>query len=291
VRGLFNGQGISPRTAYTMALLTVPAMLGTALGLAMTGKPPESLRDAYFPKTGKKRDDGTDDRISPPSYMKDLAALSDGVSDDPMRITENAAHMAANKLNPLFGTLWETFGKNEDYYGTAVRNPNDPGWKQLSDVGKHLLGAAEPFASRGLRQQREVGQNWLESALPLAGFTPAPGYITHTAAEEKERREKGHYQLSPVQRKEKREVEAQNPEAAKRRNQAQRIYDKVQQGRKTRTFPTLSAEEQELYRNLVTEHALTRRGLTPEAAKARVWGFAGDPDKWKPIPAATGEEQ
>jgi len=49
-------------------------MMGALTTYLYTGKGPETLEDYYHPKTGRQNDNGDDERVNLPSYMKDVFA-------------------------------------------------------------------------------------------------------------------------------------------------------------------------------------------------------------------------
>ncbi len=183
LRGIASGEGISPRTAYLVALPLVTGLYGAMVGF-MYGQPPQELKDYFFPRTGKTRPDGSADRVSLPSYMRDVAALTNRGEEGPLRVGQNAWSMAKHKANPLTGMVAEML-ENEDFYGTALRNPGDPAVQQSLDTAKHFVGAFKPFSIRGYQQQRQSGG--VAQALPaFVGVTPAPAYITRAAEQQRD---------------------------------------------------------------------------------------------------------
>jgi hypothetical protein len=161
---------MTPRMAYTIALPIVVGVEGAILHYILTGKPPETLLDYYYPKTGRKNPDGTDERISLPSYMKDVFAVGE----------EGLFKVASNKLNPVFGTIIDML-QNKDYYGTEIRNTNDPLVKQIAQEFQFLASQFEPFSI----QSAIRGQSPLAKYGSLVGLTVAPSYITKTPLEKK----------------------------------------------------------------------------------------------------------
>jgi len=70
------------------------------------------------------------------------------------------------------------------YYGTKIRNEDDPILKQLGDVGKFLGKQVEPFGVRGVSQMLNEGQG-ARSFLPLIGLNPARRDVTESPAEQR----------------------------------------------------------------------------------------------------------
>jgi len=68
------------RMAYTASLPIVTGLMGGFINYMYTGQRPEGI-DYWFPRTGHKDEFGRDERISIPSYMKDLYHLMEGAKD------------------------------------------------------------------------------------------------------------------------------------------------------------------------------------------------------------------
>ncbi|MES1975445.1 MAG: hypothetical protein V4472_23560 [Pseudomonadota bacterium] len=198
--GVTKGEGVSIRLAYLAGLATVPALYGAMIQYLLTGKGPEELKDLYFPKTGRTRPDGSPDRISLPSYIRDIASLLNRADEGPLTVGSNLVSMAKHKVHPSLALIGEmTF--NEDYYGTAIRNPGDPLVSQFRDEIMHVFGAFEPFSSRGFRQQRRTGASVPEAALNFIGVTPAPGYVTKTSEQQRQSEANHRFQMTPQERR------------------------------------------------------------------------------------------
>ena len=82
--------------AYTLALPLVTAIYGALYQYLATGEGPQETRDYFYPKTGRTRADGSEDRVSFPGYMKDLYAYGHA----PLAT-------ASHKLHPVFETTAE----------------------------------------------------------------------------------------------------------------------------------------------------------------------------------------
>ncbi len=201
-KGLVTGKGISPRLSYAIALPLVSGILGATTQYLLTGQGPQGWKDYFFPRTGKKRDDGTDERLSLPTYMKDLYSLSNRSDEGPFRTAENAFRMAKGKSSPAAQAVVEML-QNEDFYGAAIRNPEDPITTQTADEVKHLVGSFEPFSTRTARQLDKQGGGKLQQALGLFGVTPAPAYVTRTAQEQRDIEAARKHVPSPLQKKAK----------------------------------------------------------------------------------------
>ena len=185
--------GISDRTAYTVALPLVAGiygaitqqLYGAAQGKSIEESMPESMKDMFFPRTGKIRPDGSEDRVSLPTYMKDIYAYGNDLSNW-ARYGGNPAQTITNKLHPIFSTIAQML-QNEDFFGAAIRNPADPAVRQIKDVANYVVKQVEPFSARNFeQQQKEQGKSGSITESPtdylsspsMFGVAPAPGYIT-----------------------------------------------------------------------------------------------------------------
>lgn len=165
-RDLKNGKwtGLTHRQAYVMALPVLAGTMGAAIQYMLTGQSPQELKDYFFPKIGGLDDNGDPRRVSIPSYMKDVFEMS----HDPTQT-------AINKLNPLISTMAAMY-QNKDFYGTKIRNEDDPLVRQALDAAKYAAKQFEPFSISGLSKSGGQGS--------LAGFPPAPYFIRATQAEQ-----------------------------------------------------------------------------------------------------------
>jgi hypothetical protein len=138
----------------------------------MTGEGPKELKDYYFPKTGGTDEHGDPVRIAYPSYMKDLYHYK----TDPGQTVKN-------KLHPLLGLVADML-QNEDYYGTKIRNEDDPFIQQLKDMATYTAKQAEPLGFRNIERNVNVeGKVTAKGLLPFIGITPVPRSVNESAAE------------------------------------------------------------------------------------------------------------
>ena len=169
---------VTPRMAFAMALPIVSALVGGLLTYLWTGKPPETWKDYFYPKTANG------ERHSIPGYMKDVFSFF----HDPVRTS-------LNKLAPLWALTSEAI-ENRDFYGTEIRHKDDPMMKQLIEFASWAAKQAIPFSVSGgaqLLKQRGAGPSLGEMlhaakehpgdvALGQLGFQPAPAFVQNTPA-------------------------------------------------------------------------------------------------------------
>jgi hypothetical protein len=158
------------RMAYTAAMPIMAGLIGGMIHYALGNGVPQEQKDWFFPKTGEKDKEGHDIRLALPSYIKDV--LSYG---------KDPGKTLSNKIHPMLNTIMEML-QNKDYYGTKIRNEDDPFLKQLKDEAIFVGEQFTPFGVREVKKLHEEGQG-ARSLLPLVGIVQARHDITHTPAE------------------------------------------------------------------------------------------------------------
>ena len=169
-----KGFEMSPRMAYTLALVSMTGLFGSIYNYLATGEGPRDLKDMYYPRTGAIRHDGTEDRVSLPTYMKDVVSYG-----------THPLSTIGHKLAPALNIAYETL-MNEDYYGGAIRNEGDPAVQQAAQYFTWLAGQYEPFASRGVRRELDIGAPPATAIQSVVGITPAPASITRTKEQQEQ---------------------------------------------------------------------------------------------------------
>lgn len=161
---LLSGKGLPNSTNYVLSLAAGTAMIGTAMNYMFTGKAPQTPTDFFYPKTGKIDKNGNEERVSLPTYSKDVFSF-----------IHNPGQTIANKATPLVGPV-KGLVENKDYFGNMVRNPQDSAGTQLKQVGGYLAKQALPFTATNANQRVDKGLS--TKAQSFFGLNPAPGYIT-----------------------------------------------------------------------------------------------------------------
>jgi hypothetical protein len=166
---------LTPRTAYVLALPIITGTLGALTQLIYAGKRPGEdgepiWKDLFFPRTGRKMPDGNWERISIPSYMKDVAAYA-----------YHPLNTLTHKAHPLASAMYQMF-TNQDFYGTQIRNPDDPLVKQIEQEIAYSTTTLEPFSVRNALQfANQGGHSKGEDVGAFFGAVPAAKYITNTS--------------------------------------------------------------------------------------------------------------
>lgn len=187
-KSIFKDKSLSPRTAYVLALPFTTAIIGSAIQYLYTGQGPQDLKDCFFPRDGGVELDGTTPtRKSLPSYVKDVAEYEHD-AEGFVKYGSDPLHTIKNKLSPSLSTISQMLN-NEDYYGGAIRSPGDSAVQQAHDVASYLSKQILPFSVRNFQNQPKGGAagggipGYVTSA-SFYGLSPAPGYITKSAADQ-----------------------------------------------------------------------------------------------------------
>ena len=163
-----GGEPLSGKQAYVLAATAGYATIGAALTYLFTGHGPKDLKGYFFPRTGRKNPDGSDEMVSLPTYGKDV-----------MGWTQHPIKTLAHKIHPWIGSIAESTFLNEDFYGTEIRNGSDSWIKQFGDSVTHIGEAFIPFSIKNFQKMREAGEPIPKAALMgFSGLTSAPGYIS-----------------------------------------------------------------------------------------------------------------
>jgi hypothetical protein len=165
-------QGIGRRTAYIFATTATTAGTAAAIQYLYTGKGPQTPRDYFFPRTGAKDPKyGYDERISLPTYVKDL----DSYNRDP-------GGTVASKIHPMWSDLWDIW-HNRDFFDAAITNPHDPWQKQMKDFAKFLAAQYTPFTMRSGSAKRAPSGEFGRAA-QFVGIQRAPMSVASPETQE-----------------------------------------------------------------------------------------------------------
>ena len=158
------------RMGYVLALGITVGVIGGVIHYLMTGRRPKG-RDYYQPQTGDTDRNGNPERVNPPSYLKDAMAYSKAPFTS-----------FAHSLNPMLASTFDLL-RNKDFYDVQIRNPDDPLWKQGSDVAKWAGSELTPFSLTGAAQLHALNTPAWKQVAPFFGVTPVPARQTMTPAQ------------------------------------------------------------------------------------------------------------
>jgi hypothetical protein len=180
--GRLSPEDFTHKMAYLMGLMTLQAISGAMLQYLMTGEAPRDLMDVMFPRTGYLKKDGSPERLSLPTYVKDMY----GYLTQP-------GHEVASMLNPILGELYYQI-QNADYFGDPIYDPDDNNWAQFLERSEHFVKAYTPFVVSGTQHLEGAQEPGVVGALARVGnffgLKPAPKSITNPGSEA----ERQHYE-------------------------------------------------------------------------------------------------
>jgi hypothetical protein len=169
-KGQISADDLGHKIPYVLAMSMTTAMLGATLNYLYSGQGPQELKDYFFPRTGGTTNYGTPQRVSLPSYVKDVYEYS-----------QRPGTTVMNKLNPLFNVIGEMWN-NEDFFGNPITDPDATGWEATKQRAGFVASEMTPFSLQGRQQmaqsERPGMAGVVKQALPYIGITPAPGYVT-----------------------------------------------------------------------------------------------------------------
>jgi len=162
----------SHKMAYTVGAVITYAILGSIIMYSLTGKPPQELKDYFFPKTGNKNADGSDERLSLPTYAKDWWAYF----NQPVQTIKNKAHPLPFLITDLV--------RNKDFFNTQIRDPKDPMLNQMYDMAKYIKDESTSFSYKNFQKMQKNKQDtWKNAVISITGINVAPSYITKSPAQ------------------------------------------------------------------------------------------------------------
>ena len=154
---------------YVTGLLFTVGMTGALMTYAFTGKPPETMADYFFPKTGEVNPNGSEERLQLPSYFKDAM----GVAHHPFKT------IGAKLASPIH--ILTDLIENKDYWGAQIRDPHDWIGQRGVDVLKYMAKTTAPFALQSYEQGAKGGPG--RFAMSLLGVRPVPRETANTPAQ------------------------------------------------------------------------------------------------------------
>jgi hypothetical protein len=185
---------LTDRTAYVMALPVVVGTLGAMTNVLYTGEWPKEALDYFAPRTGRLDANGNPERITLPTYAKDV-----------MHYFKDFWGTLEGKVHPLAGSIGE-WVHNRNFEGEQVRNPdqafydprqfltNPEGFTYrvpLTDKTVSLppgigygLEQMTPYSLRNADKLRREGGSLGEQAQQFLGLNPAPKALTRSSAQE-----------------------------------------------------------------------------------------------------------
>jgi hypothetical protein len=171
------------RMSYSIAMPVVAGLMGGVIHYLYNGTRPKTLQDYYFPSVGRKDEFGRDERISIPSYMKDVWHVAQGVQDMSEGLGGGKlASIVSGKIHPGLALTADLLN-NRDYYNTEIASPDDPFLKRAYEYTKFIAKDMAPFSARNIAKMVHEGMPQAEIAGTMIGLVPAPADLKKTSAE------------------------------------------------------------------------------------------------------------
>ena len=171
----------------------------------MSGNDPVWM-DFIFPRIGGLNPDGTERRQSNPYYTREIPMAWKNIQDQGGNVPLGLAQMIYHKM--MIAPFVE-IGTNKDYFGSPIRNLEDPAYKQIIQFGHHIVNEQlSPMSMTGAKRSLQLsGKPYsfgeviakayeqkslmpIASAMtgildpdvymPILGFGPAPAYASRT---------------------------------------------------------------------------------------------------------------
>lgn len=171
--------GMLDRPLFVTFYTTQALAYGGLLTWALTSKPPASLMDYIYPQSGEKNSDGSAQRLNTMFYPREFASIYKHMQHE--GVVEGLTQAVENKASGLIGLIkeWAT-GVNS--FGQEIRDPDAPAYKKLEQTLVSTLADLEPISVEAI--QKQVSEHPVKTgALSVAGFSPAPKYVTESATE------------------------------------------------------------------------------------------------------------
>ncbi len=167
---------VADRMYYSVTYAALFGTIGSLITYANTGKAPSLILDYYYPKTGNKNPDGSDERLQMPTMMKEFFASTEAVNKKGLLV--GVPTYIWHKTNPLVSLTLDML-LNKNFYGAEIRDPHAPIREQAKQVAIFLgTEGMIPISLSGyLRHKGITGKS---TAAPFMGFVPAPSYITQS---------------------------------------------------------------------------------------------------------------
>jgi hypothetical protein len=175
---IYKGKNpITERMMYGFTYTLTHMLTGAMLQYLITGFGPEEMLDYFYPRTGGKNSDGSDERLLIPSQLKEAVSLSEAVrKEGPVM---GPLTVATHKIAPPWAMGIQML-QNKDYYGVNISDAPSASWQWTKDYGYFIYDFLRPISVSSASRQ-VAGPKYL----PYLGLAPAPRYVTRTVTQKK----------------------------------------------------------------------------------------------------------
>jgi hypothetical protein len=169
IRGLKTGEGVSPRTAYLVALPVVTGITGAIYTYMKTGQWPDSLKDVQGYRTGgTDPKSGTDERGVLPGNQKEMETGLNFTQPNSKGLTG----YGYSALNDVAGSAID-LGMNQDFKYQHIYGAGAPD----GALGEYAKNRLAPIQFENMTTPRKKGSNITTTDQLLLGMRPAPPFI------------------------------------------------------------------------------------------------------------------
>jgi hypothetical protein len=178
---------VTHRMTYAVALPLGVAAIGGILHYLLTSRRPDDWIDYFHPATGKIDSNGNEQRLSLPTYLKDIESDARGLrggweSGGPLGSMRGVWDATYHRMNPWVSEVVDMLN-NKDFYGTQIYNPDDPLASKLAEQAQYIAKSALPFSFTGSHRLAEEENSLAARLLPYVGVVPAKRELTMTPAQ------------------------------------------------------------------------------------------------------------
>lgn len=171
--------GMLDRPLFVAFYTTQALAYGGLMTWALSNKFPQSLQDYIYPQTGETQPNGRPERVNTMFYPREFASIYKHMENE--GVVSGLGHLAASKASGVLGMTreWAT-GVNS--FDQEIRDPDAPAYKQIQQTLAATLIDLEPISTGTARES--ISENKGKAiSLAVAGFSPAPKYVTETKTE------------------------------------------------------------------------------------------------------------
>jgi hypothetical protein len=171
-------QDASSKAAYVASYTGITMAMAGAMTYALSGQAPTTPMDYVFPRVGGQNPDGSPRRLSTMFYTREPIQAMAHIQERGS-VGGGLGQMLWNKM--VFEPIVEAYN-NRDFFGYQLYDPQANWFKQWGQLAGSVLGGAfNPISMSSMERAQQAGSGIKGKALSIAGFGPAPGYVSKDA--------------------------------------------------------------------------------------------------------------
>lgn len=172
-------KGDFDRPMFVTYYTTQALAYGGLLTWALTGQQPQDLNDYIYPRSGETLPNGRPERLNTMFYTREFASIYHHTEKE--GLIGGLGHLAASKASGVIGLTAE-WARGVNSFGEEIRDPDAPAYKQLEQTLSATMEELQPISIEAIRNSTS-DQQAKSMMLNIAGFSPAPKYVTETKTE------------------------------------------------------------------------------------------------------------